>query len=518
MNHSENGETNERKESTSIEPSIQEDKSSDTLDLQGKAKLSSSDEKKDKLKHFFFNFWTGLLSGVMIVLVCFIFYKTVRPTSQLKAKDIEKLDQVYSSLSNGYVKKLSSKQLVDGAIKGMAEATEDPFTQYLNEKDTASFSESMDAQFEGIGASLSLVSKRIIIIAPIKGSPAEKAGLEANDEIIKVNGRSVEGKSLAKVVASVRGKKGTEVRLTIKRGNKEQEYKLKRDTIPIETVNASIDEKHPEVGIIEVTNFAKPTSQELQAAIQSLRSKGVKRFVLDFRSNPGGLLDQALAIANMFVKNGQNLMQTEDRDHKRVIYKASDQLGSLKVTEPTVMLINGGSASASEIVAGALKESAGIPLVGEKSFGKGTVQTVQELANKTELKFTVNKWLTPKGNWIHRLGIQPTDPIEPAKASKLLMVISSDKLVKGKENEEILNLNLVLRELGYQLPAAITYDDSTESAIKSFQQAHHLKVTGQVDDDTAASLTQSLRDQLKTQDPQKDAAIKKVLELNYNAH
>lgn len=465
----------------------------------------------------FVQFGLGLFIGMGLMFFAVFSYRQITGANQaLSRTDIEKIDQAYTTLAQGYVKKLSAKQLVNGAIKGMAEATEDPFTQYLNEKETASFSESMDAQFEGIGATLSVVSKRILIMAPIKGSPAEKAGLLPNDEITRVNGQSTDGKSLTDVVAKVRGKKGTPVTLTIKRGSKEQDFKIIRDAIPIQTVNASIDKKHPEVGRIEVTNFSKPTQTELETAIKQLREKGAKRFVLDFRGNPGGLLDQALSIANMFVKNGDNLMQTEDRQKQRVIYKASDQLGHFKVTEPTVLLINGGSASASEIVAAALNESAHVPLIGEKSFGKGTVQTVRELTKKTELKYTISKWLTPNGHWIHRKGIRPTDPVEPSKGSKLLMVMAGDKLEKGKENEEVLNLNLVLRELGYKIPATMTYEATTEEAIKAFQSAHQLSATGKVDEDTAVALTKALRDQLKEQDPQMDAAVKKVLELKEN--
>ncbi|HCS93677.1 MAG TPA: PDZ domain-containing protein [Bavariicoccus seileri] len=434
-------------------------------------------------------------------------------TKHLSEEAINQLNTIYNTLYNNYVEKIDEDALVKGALSGMTSATNDPYTEYLDETQTQSLTETTDSEFEGIGATLSQDGGKIIIIAPIKETPADKAGLQANDQITAVDGNPVDGKALTEVVQEIRGKKGTDVVITIKRGSQTQDYTITRDSIPVTTVTANIDEQDKSIGYIQITNFARPTAEELETTIKDLREQGAKRFVIDLRQNPGGLLDQAIAISNMFVPDDKTIVEIESRSHDKQSYKASEALGEFKVTEPTVALIDGGSASASEIVAGAINQSGEVPLVGSNSFGKGTVQNVLDLTDKTELKFTIAKWLTPDGSWIHKKGIKPEYVVERPSYASLLVVSPDEDIAYKKENEKVLNLNQVLAALNYDVEPSIRFDDATKAAIEAFQRDSNLNVTGTLDDDTAAQMTIKLRDKIKENDTQLDKARSVLEEL-----
>ncbi|MFS7122831.1 S41 family peptidase [Carnobacterium maltaromaticum] len=210
--------------------------------------------------------------------------------------------------------------------------------------------------------------------------------------------------------------------LTIKRGDQVFDVTVTRDTIPVETVNSCLDENDPTIGYIQITSFATPTYKEVTEAVEQLRKDGAKSFIFDVRQNPGGLLDQALQLSNMFVDEGKILMQTQERGQEPQVIKADASLGDFKVTEPVTLLVDEGSASASEILAGAMKESANVTVIGTKTFGKGTVQTVANLSDKSELKLTIAKWLTPEGQWIHKKGLEPTIAVDLPDYVHLLRV------------------------------------------------------------------------------------------------
>ena len=215
----------------------------------------------------------------------------------------------------------------------------------------------------------------------------------------------------------------------------------------------------------------------------------------------------------MFVPDDKTIVEIESRSQDKQSYKASEALGEFKVTEPTVALIDGGSASASEIVAGAINQSGEVPLVGSNSFGKGTVQNVLDLTDKTELKFTIAKWLTPDGSWIHKKGIKPDYVVERPSYASLLVVSPDEDIAYKKENEKVLNLNQVLAALNYDVEPSIRFDDATKAAIEAFQSDGNLNVTGTLDDDTAAQMTIKLRDKIKENDTQLDKARSVLEEL-----
>ncbi len=346
-----------------------------------------------------------------------------------------------------------------------------------------------------------------MVVSPIKGSPAEKAGVKPNDIILSVDGKSVEGLSSSEAVLKIRGEKGTKVDLSISRAGESEPIKLtiKRDTIPIETVYAEMLDDG--VAKIQVTSFSEHTVQELKTALEEMSKKDMKGLVLDLRGNPGGLLDQAIEMASLFVPNGKVVLQVEDRSGKKEVFKSEND-GELKI--PVVVLIDDGSASASEIVAAAVSESADIPLIGVKSFGKGTVQTAQDFEDGSNFKYTAAKWLTPEGNWIHKKGIKPDITVKlPDYAS--LPYISPDKELKASDSSsEVKAAEEMLKEAGHD-PGKIDgfFDEATKNAVTAFQREQKIKETGTIKDDTTVKLMQVIREKILKNDTQ----VKKAVEV-----
>ncbi|MBM6613755.1 S41 family peptidase [Desemzia sp. RIT804] len=423
--------------------------------------------------------------------------------------DYTKFEQVYNTLMSQYFQEVSSEDLMEGALSGMTSAVGDPYTEYLDLSDSAYLNESIDASFEGIGAEVQKQGDYIMIVSPIAGSPAEKAGLMPNDIILKADDKELSGLSLNEAVSYIRGEKGSEVVLTIQRGDNTFEVTLTRDTIPVETVVYNLDESDPTVGYVAITSFSTPTYEELVAAIEELRSQGATSFIFDVRQNPGGLLDGAINISNMFLEDGDTIVQTQERDQEPISVVADDvSMGEFQVTEPSVLLVDEGSASASEILAGALQESADISIVGSTTFGKGTVQSVIPFADESELKLTIAKWLTPSGNWIHDKGIEPDIVVELPDYAYLLMINSADTYQEGDTSEEVENLEKVIDALNYEVGEVDGYfDETTAQAVESFQADQDLTVDGVVTEETAIMLITELRNLIDSNDTQYKEAL-----------
>ncbi|WP_258831215.1 MULTISPECIES: S41 family peptidase [Peribacillus] len=424
-----------------------------------------------------------------------------------KHSEFEKLYSTYDTIKDNYYEEIDEEKLVDGAINGMIKSLDDPYSAYMDKKEASSFHESISSSFEGIGAEIQEQDGQIMVVSPIKGSPAEKAGVKPNDIILSVDGKSVEGLSSSEAVLKIRGEKGTKVNLSISRAGESEPIKLtiKRDTIPIETVYAEMLDDG--VAKIQVTSFSEHTVQELKTALEEMSKKDMKGLVLDLRGNPGGLLEQAIEMASLFIPNGEVILQVEERSGKKEVYKSEND-GELKI--PVVVLIDDGSASASEIVAAAVSESADIPLIGVKSFGKGTVQTAQDFEDGSNFKYTAAKWLTPEGNWIHKKGIKPDITVKlPDYAN--LPYISPDKELKASDSSsEVKAAEEMLKEAGHD-PGKIDgfFDDATKNAVIAFQKEQKIKETGTIKDDTTVKLMQVIREKILKNDTQ----VKKAVEV-----
>lgn len=298
----------------------------------------------------------------------------------------------------------------------------------------------------------------------------------------------------------IRGKKGTKVELQISRGNAASPIKvtITRDTIPIETVYSEMLEDG--IAKIQVTSFSDNTTKELTTAITDMQSKGMKGMILDLRGNPGGLLDQAIDIASIFVPDGQVVLQVEDRNGKKEVYKSNNK----EILEtPVVVLIDKGSASASEIVAAAVSESAGIQLVGEKTFGKGTVQTAQEYTDGSNFKFTAAKWLTPKGTWIHKKGVEPDTAVSLPDYANLAYISPDKELKESDSSEEVKTAKQMLEAEGYDVGEINTlFDETMKQAVLKFQSDQKLEQTGILKGETTLKLMEMLRQMILDHDTQ----------------
>ncbi len=437
---------------------------------------------------------------------------------EMNAEDFEKIQAVYDTLMTDYYQGVEEETLIEGAITGMTEAVGDPYTQYLDVEESSSLDESISASFEGIGAEVMKQGDNVMIVSPIAGSPAEKAGLQPNDIILKADDQELTGMTLNEAVSHIRGEKGSEVTLTIRRGESTFEVKVVRDTIPVETIIYQLDEENPTIGYIAITSFSSPTYDDLVAAIKDLREQGAESFVFDVRQNPGGLLNAGLNISNLFLEDGDIILQTQEKDQEPVSIVADDAtMGDFKVTEPSVLLVNEGSASASEILAGAVNESGNIKLIGTQTFGKGTVQNVAAFDDSSELKITIAKWLTPSGKWINEKGITPTIEVALPEYTNLLIIDGSKSYQLVDVSEEVENLEKVLDALDYSTGAIDGYfDESTQDAVRQFQTDKNLTIDGKVTGETATQLIESLRKLIDENDTQYEAAIKELQSTKYS--
>lgn len=312
--------------------------------------------------------------------------------------------------------KLDPTQMYYGAISGMVSALGDPYTTFLTPDQNKDSKEELGGLFEGIGAQLGFKDKRIVVVAPLKDTPAEKAGLKAGDWIVKIGDKETTNMTLPEAVNLIRGPKGSKIKLTIlhEKATKTQEIEVTRDTIFVKSVKISYKDN---VAVIKLSRFGDSTNEEWDQIVTEIVSKGggVRGVVLDLRNNPGGYLTGSVYIASEFIKSGPIVIQ-EDGSGKKQNYGVNRQ-GRL-LSMPVVVLINQGSASASEIVAGALVDYGRAKTVGEKSFGKGTIQDAQDLENGAGLHVTVAKWLTPKGRWINGTGMTPDYPVTMNEADQ----------------------------------------------------------------------------------------------------
>jgi carboxyl-terminal processing protease len=424
--------------------------------------------------------------------------------------DYGKLYQAVERIESEFIEPVDRTNLVEGAIQGMLESLDDPYTSYMDQEEAETFYQNINSSFEGIGATLEEVSGQIVVVSPLKNSPAEKAGLRPGDIITRIGDRSLEGIELHEAVPFIRGEKGTKAELTIRRSGVSEEIRLTivRDTIPIQTVFSQMKENN--IAVIRISSFAETTVQEFQDAVKDLKSQGLQGIVLDVRQNPGGITDAVEAISSTLVPEGKIIMQFESRSAPLQVVRSSfNDIGIDQL--PISVLIDNGSASASEILAGALNQSANVPLVGEKTFGKGTAQISRPFSDGSSMKYTIARWLTPDGSSIDKKGLAPTIAVSLPDYASVPFINEDTTWRENQFSQEIKSAQTMLHALGFAPGRADGYYDiSTKKAVIRFQQTHKLNETGILEGETSRKLMMELRDLIVANDTQLAAAIKAV--------
>ncbi|SHE95374.1 carboxyl-terminal processing protease [Seinonella peptonophila] len=426
----------------------------------------------------------------------------------------EKLGKAFKLIKSRYLHQVTDQQLIDGAIDGMVRALKDPYSTYMDQKTAADFMSDLRSSFSGIGAEVQMRNGKVTISTTIKESPAERAGLRPNDQILKVDGKSLDGLNLNEAVSKIRGPKGSKVKLDIHRPGSEGsvEFTLTRDDIKQDTVTSEVLDNN--IGYIKIKQFSENTRQEFVNQLSKLEGKKITGLLIDVRGNPGGLLESVQQILEEFIPADKKILMTEDRDgNKESFYGRANSFKPY----PIGVLIDNGSASAAEILAAGLNESANAFLLGERSFGKGTVQTAVDFEDGSNIKLTMGKWLTPKGNWIDQhggsKGIQPTDLVKYPEYMKAIFPEPKQPLVKNNNSTLVKNMQIILQALGYESGRVDGYfDDKTEQALKRFQQAQKIPANGAFDQVSAEHLRDAFVDMLNDlkKDVQIQAAVQKL--------
>jgi carboxyl-terminal processing protease len=330
--------------------------------------------------------------------------KIINKESSKKEIDFSLFWSTWDLIGQKYVGKIDYQNMLYGAISGMVSSLDDPYTVFMNPQEASEFSEEMKGVFEGIGAEIGIKNNKLIIIAPLEDSPAQKLGLLPGDQILKINSEETEGITLQEAVYKIRGPKGTKVKLLINREAfpKPREFEITRGLIEVQSVVWKMKDKN--IAYVKIRNFGEDTTSEFKTAVSQIIAKNPSGIILDLRNNPGGYLDSSIDIASEFIPSGI-IVYEEFKDGRKKEYKASNDapLANFEL----VVLINKGSASASEIVAGAIRDHKKGILVGEKTFGKGSVQDLDELKGGAAIRITIAYWLTPSGQSINEHGIKP---------------------------------------------------------------------------------------------------------------
>ncbi len=352
----------------------------------------------------------------------------------------DKIQQKYADKT-----KIDPQKMLYGATKGMASSLEDPYTFFLTPEENKKSKDDLGGKFEGIGAQLGLKDNKIVIIAPLKNSPAEKAGIMAGDIITKINGESTKGLSLSDAVTKIRGEKGTKVALTVMREETEKTFEIIRGVIKIHSVELSFETKIDcaencrKTAYLKLNQFGENTTEEWNKAINEIsdvwQKKEIAGMILDLRDNPGGFLDGSVYLASEFLSEGKLVVKQESTvsQTKEYIVNRKGKLLSI----PLVVLVNKGSASASEILSGALRDYKRAVIIGEKTFGKGSVQEVLDLQDGSGLHVTVAKWILPNGDWINGKGIEPDINVEHQPSEGNTLTRNNDSQLE-KALEELL--------------------------------------------------------------------------------
>lgn len=354
---------------------------------------------------------------IMIIAILFGFlignvvsFTKKETTNSSVPSELKEFVDTYNDIVNNYYDKVNKEELIDAGIKGMINYLDDPYATYFDGTSSTNFNQTLEGNYEGVGIEVTLDNSKVKITKVFADTPAKKAGIKVGDYITKVNGESVEGKSLSDVVSLIKNAKNKEVEITITRDNQEKAMKVTRTTVDMPYTSSKVyEENGKKIGYLKIEMFSNNITKQVKKKLESLKKKNIDKLVIDVRDNPGGYLTQVTEILSLFMTKKDVIYQLQTKNNKEKVYGTSSKA---TYSYPVVVLINENSASASEILASAFKETYNAEIVGVNSYGKGTVQKTGDLNNGDTIKYTVQKWLTPKGKWINEKGVTPTKEVK----------------------------------------------------------------------------------------------------------
>lgn len=370
--------------------------------------------KKLKNKKYTFNF-IELISIIIVSLFLgaivgnIITYDKENIVFNSVPEELDEFVSTYNTINNSYYKKVSKDKLLDAAIEGMLSSLDDPYSEYMNKTDSTEFNETVNGEYDGIGITIISDNDEVKIVSVFDNSPAKKVGLKAGDKIAAINDENVANKNTEQITKLIKNSK--KVKIKVIRDNEEKEYTIKKGTVDIPSVTSKMIDKDNKIGYISISIFSSNTYKEFNKALEKLEKNNMKALVIDVRNNPGGHLDQVSDIIDLFLNKNDVMYQIKNNKKKKKVYAATNSKRKYKIA----VLINKNSASASEILAAALKDSYNSSVVGVNSYGKGSVQKQCKLANGSSIKYTVKKWYTPKGESIDKKGVEPTEVIDQSE-------------------------------------------------------------------------------------------------------
>ena len=370
--------------------------------------------KKLRNKKYTFNF-IELISIIIVSLFLgtiignIITYDKENIVFNSVPEELDEFVSTYNTINNSYYKKVSKDKLVDAAIEGMLSSLDDPYSEYMNKTDSTEFNETVNGEYDGIGITIISDNDEVKIVSIFDNSPAKKIGLKAGDKITAINDEKVANKNTEQISKLIKNSK--KVKIKVIRDNEEKEYTIKKGTVDIPSVTSKMIDKDNKIGYISISIFSSNTYKEFNKALEKLEKNNMKALVIDVRNNPGGHLDQVSDIIDLFLNKNDVMYQIKNNGKKKKVYAATNSKRKYKIA----VLINKNSASASEILAAALKDSYNSSVVGVNSYGKGSVQKQYKLSNGSSIKYTVKKWYTPKGESIDKKGVEPTEIIEQSE-------------------------------------------------------------------------------------------------------
>lgn len=430
-----------------------------------------------------------------------------------KSEAIQKIENMMDIIKEEYYKDVKEEDLLEGALKGMFE-TLDPHSTYFTPEDYAEFMNDLKGEIVGIGVQIERKDDRITVVAPIEGTPAYKAGLKTGDKIISVNGVDISEFTTDKAANLIRGEIGTKVKIGVKRdGVKDTiNFEFVRERIEIKSVKYEIKEGN--IGYLRISEFSENTYDNLTKVVDEFNKKGVKGVVIDLRGNPGGLLDQVVDVCKLLIPKGP-IVKIQIKGKIVETYESELDKAPFKL----VVLTDGGSASASEIMAGAIKDSKTGITIGEKTYGKGTVQQTMRLEGGGGAKITIANYLTPSGFSLDGIGIKPDIEVKASAGSEAVEYapIKGDRSIKdGIIGLDVLGVQQRLNAIGYNINKQDgIFGEMTRTALLKFQKDNNLKLDASVDADDLKTLQSKLEQKFTTSDPQLDRAmveIRKMLE------